>query len=392
MTRKKGYIFVQVILLVLCVLCALFILINERILARYVRRNYELPFLGATALLYLDEYRTTGEVHSLRSFEETKKVQVYYVTTAGEVLYPDSLSANEKQLLDHARARIMIQGYGQVYEQDGTNGYTIWGIFDRTNDCFAFVIPTYTGLWHVPHTETRGPAVFFSLLFCSFVVVVFVLVRRIFRGLDRTVEKSRDRMVRIQAVLDAQTRLLGTAQKLMNRCGIQLREQDPNAMMAEELLRRSHYLENSRRILHDSLLAKDEKNLQDRISVYALCTRVQSMIADELAEAGIVIRLNEVRPEVYVLGQESLLLMALEDLFIRLIPALPGGGVIGAVISGTASSGCLDITVPVGEKSFQPAGIFLSVFLFELMGIRLKYQSNENSDLVIHAEFQDSGL
>lgn len=392
MTRKKGYVLVQSIMMLLCVLCALFILLNERILVRHVRRNYELPFLGATALLYLDEYRTTGNPYPIRSFEETNDVHVYFVTAAGDVLYPESLSSGEAQLLDHARARLVLQGYGKVYEQDGKNGAVIWGIIDRTKNCFAFVVSDQTGRIHVPHPETRGPVIFFSLLFCSFVVIVFVLIRRIFRGFNRTVDKTRNRMIRIQALLDAQARLLGSVQLLMNRCGVHLRDRNSDDMIADELLTRSQYLENSRKILKDSLLTEGEKHLSDRISIYRLCTQVQSMVADELAEAGIVIRLNEIHPDLWIRGQESLLVMALEDLFIRFIPLLPDGGVIAAVISGADSLVCLDITVPVGEKRYQPAGIFLSVFLFELMGINLGYQTNENDELVVHAEFQDSGV
>lgn len=392
MTRKKGYFLVQAILLVLCVLCALFILINERILARYVRRNYELPYLGAIALMHLDEYRVTGELHSIRSFEEQNNVHVYFVAGDGEVLYPKSLDVQQKELLDHARARLTAQGYGMVYEQDGKNGYIIWGVFDRTKECFAFIIPANTGLWHVPRPETRGSAIFFSLLFCSFIGVVFVLIRRIFRGLDRTVEKNRKRMVRIQAVLDAQARLLGSTRKLMTQCSEHLRDRDPDDMIAEDLLCHSQYLENSRRILHDSLLADGENNKHERISMYAVCTQVQSRVADELAEAGIVIRLNEITPDLYVHGQESLLLFAMEDLFLRFIPVLPEGGIIAAVISGADSLVCLDISVPAGEKRYQPAGMFLPVFLFELMGIRLMCQTNENGGLVVHVEFQDSGV
>lgn len=392
MTRKKGYVLVQATMMFLCVLCALFIILNERIMVRHVRRNYELPFLGSTALLILDEYRITGRPYDIRAFEEANNIQVYYVTAADEVLYPGSLSTVEKQLVDHVRARLVLQGYGNVYEQDEKTGEIIWGVSDRAENSFAFIVQKQTGLRREPHPETRAPALFFAFLFCSFVVVVFVLIRRIFKGFDRTLEKTRDRMMRIQAVLDAQVRLLGSARRLMNRCGVEIRDRDPDDMVADELLARSQYLENSHKILKDSLLTEGEKHFSDRVSIYALCTQVQSMVADELAEAGIVIRLNEIHPGLYIRGQESLLMMALEDLFVRFIPVLPGGGVITAVISGVDSLVYLDITVPVGEKSYQPAGIFLSVFLFELMGITLRYQTNERGELIIHAEFQDSGV
>lgn len=392
MTKRKGYAFIQAILLGLCLLCAFFILINERILSRYVARNYKLPYLGATALLYRDELANTGETHSLRSFEEQSNVQVYFLDENSNILYPPSVAPQTARLLDHAQARIVLQGHGQLFEQDGKNGYTIWGIRDRIDGGFVFVVPGREGNWHVPRPETQGPAVFFSLLFCSFAGVVFILIRRIFTGLDRTMEKNRSQIIRLQAVMESQARLVRNAQVLMNRCGSRLRERDSHDLVAEELLNRSQYLENSRKILQESLFVTVEKESFDRISVYGLCARVQSMVADELADSGIAIRLNEVQPGLKIRGQENLLLLAMEDLFIRLIPAIPPGSIITAVVSGSEHDVFLDITVPVGERSFHPAGVFLSAYLFELMGIHLGYQTNENGDLVIHADFQDSGV
>ncbi len=391
MTKRTGYVFVQAILIGLCLLCALFILIHERILFRHVARNFELPYLGATALLYRSELFSSGETHALRSFEERNNIQVFFFDNDRNVLYPPSVSPQMAHLLDHAQARIVLQGYGQLYEQDGTNGYTIWGIRDRTDGGFVFVVPEREGVRVVPRPETRGPAVFFSLMFCSFAGVVFILIRRIFRDLDRSMEKNRNQIIRLQAVMESQACLVRNAQVLMYRCGSQLKERDPNDLAAEELLNRSHYLENSRRILQESLFATGVRESFDRISVYSLCARVQSMIADELSDSGIVIRLNEVQSGLKIRGKEGLLLLALEDLFIRLIPAVPAGGIIIAVVSGAEHAVCLDITVPSGDMSFHPAGVFLSAFLFGLMGIRLGYQTDENGDLVIHTEFQDSG-
>ncbi len=392
MTQRGRHILVQILLVGLCFVSLLFSIFREQIIIRHVIQRYELPYLGTTLLRIIDEESPDSLGYTVRAFEDSNSVRAYVLNEEGRLLYPDSVTETDAEMIERARIKMFNLGYGPLSESAGKDSPVLWGVRDKRSGNSIFIAFSQIRMLDMYRQESRRLTTAFFSLFFLLSVGSFLVVRQVFYSSARDMESHREQLVLLQAVIEAQASLVRNAQLLMRRCSSGLRERDPLDPVAEDLSEYNVYLDNSQALLRKTLVPDANEENRKPVHLHSLCTRAQGLVADDCADAGVFITLSEVDAGLYVRGQENLMLLALEDLFHKLLPMVNRGERIGMTITGSGERASLDITVPAKERLFHPAGFFLSGFLFELIGISLSYVTDENMELLIHADFPGSGV
>ena len=392
MKRRRTYVLVQLLLIGLCFVALLFSMFRERVIVQHVIQRYELPYLGTTLLRTIDGPTGDDLALELRTFEDSSRVRVYVFDPDGFLVYPETVSEAVSQRIMTARVKILDKGYGPLYEPSGHSVPLLWGILDRKSGNTVIMTFSRMRLLDMYRQESRRLTAIFFTLFVLLAVGAFLIVRYVFRAMERELQWNRERFTRLQAVAEAQFSLVKKAQSLMNRCGTALREGNSPDPVAEDLCGYSSFLGKTGTALIPVRDPDGNAVSPEPVHLHTLCTQVQTLVADDFSAAGIVLSLGEHDADLYVRGQESLLLVALEDLLYKLLPAIGRDAKAGMTISGNKELAVLKINVPVKEHAACPPGFFLSGFLFELLGVEISYMIKDHMELIITVQFQGSGV
>ena len=392
MRTRRRYVLIQLILVGLCFVSLLFSMFRENVVIRQVIQRYELPYLGTTLLRTIDGKPVQGLAHEIRTFEDSNRVLVYILTDTGRFLYPDTVTDDVSKRISLARLRILDEGRSILHDPAGVKTPVLWGMRDNRTGNLVFLSFSRLRITDLYRQESHRLTMVFFILFFLLATGIFLIVRKVFHSLNKEAVRDRGRYERLQAVIEAQLLLINDAVSLMERCGVALKNRDPSDPVAEDLCDRGLCLGKNREIFSAILGQEGNSFNSEVVCLHDVCSRVQGLVADEFAETGVALVLVERDAGLQVRGQETLLVMALEGLLRKLLLLVSGGSRIVMTIRGSGERVLLDFAVPLTERSVFPAVFFVSGCLFELLGIRLGYETDEHMELIIHAEFQGAGV